>query len=81
MNLAEFNALKIGDKVENAMTNGEGIVSAVHEARGRIVAGTVTVKWGPNGGVIEFSYTAHSTAWFHWNKVEPIPDHGNEITA
>lgn len=78
MNLREFNALKVGDEVENAMTNGAGTVSAVYEPRsGRVVS----VKWGGrpqrlNSGV-EFSYSVQSTAWMHWNKVvEPsgVPD-------
>lgn len=68
MNLFDFNRLAIGDKVENAMTHGEGTVSDVREVRsGRVVS----VKWGP-GQTLEFSYTMHSTAWMHWNKVEPV---------
>lgn len=66
MNLSEFNALVVGDKVENAMTRGEGTISGIRETRtGHIVS----VKWG---GTIEFSYPVHSTAWYHWNKVEPV---------
>lgn len=80
MNLAEFNALAIGDEVENAMTQNTGTVSAVYVPRsGRVVS----VKWGsahPPHGAMEFSYSVHSTAWYHWNKVEPAvagPAHAN----
>lgn len=71
MNLREFNALKIGDKVENGITSGEGTVSAVQELRtGRVVL----VKWGATGiaGGVEFTYPVQSTAWTHWNVA---PDH------
>lgn len=72
MNHKEFTALKVGDKIENAMTHGEGVVSVVTELRSDRA---VSVKWGashpPHGG-IEFSYSTHSTAWMHWNKVPPI---------
>lgn len=70
MNYKEFTALKVGDKIENAMTHGEGVVSKVVELRSDRA---VSVKWGashpPHGGM-EFSYATHSTAWMHWNKVE-----------
>lgn len=65
MNLREFSALEIGDQIENAMTNGNGTVSAVRVSR---ADRSVSVKWGPSG--IEFSYGVHSTAWMHWNKVD-----------
>lgn len=80
MNLREFNALEIGDQVENAMTNGKGTVSEVTEPRsGRVVR----VKWGPVSSMavgpefsysvrstVEFSYPVQSTAWMHWSKVD-----------
>lgn len=67
MNLREFNALKVGDQVENAMTNGKGTVCEVAEIRtGR----AVSVKW--SDGNITFPYATQSTAWMHWSKVEDI---------
>lgn len=63
MNLQEFLALEIGDKIENAMTSGEGTVTAVAPfGSDRLVS----VEWGPTG--IKFSYSVHSTAWFHWSR-------------
>lgn len=64
MNLREFNALKVGDKIENVMTHGEGTVSTVvDQPRTRIVS----VKWSLGGNGIEYSYSTHSTAWMHWS--------------
>lgn len=71
MDLAEFNALGVGDKIENAMTNGRGTVSKVVD-HGRPGGRIVSVKWGPGGGIIEFSYHTFSTAWCHWSMVEEI---------
>lgn len=71
MNLQEFSALKVGDQVENPMTNGKGTISAV---RPSWVDRSVSVKWGPVASMLvgpEFSYGVHSTAWMHWNKIEP----------
>lgn len=67
MKLSEFNALVTGDQVENAMTNGKGTVSKVHDRRpgDRVVS----VQWGAGTGP-EFSYATQSTAWFHWSKVD-----------
>lgn len=74
MNLREFNALSVGDEVENTMlANGKGTVSGVNELRsGRVV----WITW--NGCSPEFSFSVHSTAWMHWNKVEP--DHSDVLT-
>lgn len=64
MNLQQFNALETGDKIINAMTNGEGTVTAVAELRHR--QRIVKVKWGDGPGSVEFTYATHSTAWMHW---------------
>jgi hypothetical protein len=64
MNVQEFAALKVGDKIDNAMSSSQGEVTEVN-AQG------VRVRWGlGNTGAITFLYTVQSTAWFHWSKVE-----------
>ena len=68
MNLVEFNALKAGDRIENAMSNSRGEVVAA-DARG------VLVRWdGLAPGLLELrdgvgtvrTYSRYSTIWFHW---------------
>lgn len=71
MNLIEFNALKPGDKIENAMSNSSGEVVEVFP-------GIVKVRWIAHGGGAAFdgvprTYSVHSTIWFHWSKVEELP--------
>lgn len=61
MNLKEFAALKVGDKIENPTTGGMGTVSAVADAG-------VKVQWGVSA--LEFFYSVNTTAWMHWRKVE-----------
>lgn len=70
MNLVEFNALKPGDKIENAMSNSSGEVTEVNQ-------GIVKVRWlrdGSGDGTPSLAavrtYSVHSTIWFHWSKVE-----------
>lgn len=67
MNLQEFAALKVGDKIENhAFGIHAGEVTAVTD-RG------VRVKWGgPGTTAIDFFYSVQGTAWFHWSKVQEI---------
>jgi len=65
MNLKQFAALKVGDKLTNDMAHSVGEVTEVTE-RG------VRVRWGlGNSSAISFGYTVQSTAWFHWDLVEP----------
>lgn len=70
MNLIEFNALKPGDKIENAMSNSSGEVVEVNR-------GIVKVRWFGSGPTARSlltgsvrTYSVHSTIWFHWSKVE-----------
>jgi len=68
MNLKQFAALKVGDKLTNDMAHSVGEVTEVTE-RG------VRVRWGlGNSSAISFGYTVQSTAWFHWDLVEPEGD-------
>ena len=60
MNFKEFAALKAGDKIENAMTNSKGEVAEVTKYG-------LEVTWG---GPLKFFYSAASTAWMHWSKVD-----------
>lgn len=72
MNLQQFAALKVGDRISNDMTSGEGVVTKAD------VIG-IKVAWGPNpntAGAVEWSYTPQSTAWFHWSKIRDCPNGG-----
>lgn len=66
MNIEQFAALKVGDKVQNGINPG---------APGEVVETTergVRVVWGArHNAETAFSYLATGTAWFHWNKLEP----------
>lgn len=80
MDLKQFAALKVGDRIENHMSNSTGEVVSIDETGVRlrwIGAGVV----GSNAPT--WHYPVNSTAWFHWNKVEPegagrpVPKHGS----
>lgn len=60
MNLQEFSALKVGDRVCNPMNGSEGVVSETPP-------NGVKVIWGRS--TLEFTYTVVSTAWMHWGRV------------
>jgi hypothetical protein len=68
LNLAEFNALKPGDKIEIGML--QPTVGEVVEADKT----GVRVKWDGTGlhpayaGAVRH-YSRYSTIWFHWRKV------------
>lgn len=61
MNLQEFAALKVGDKIVNGMTNSDATVAELKD-------NGVVLHWGNNP--MPFFYGAASTAWFHWEKTE-----------
>lgn len=63
MNVQEFAALKVGDKVLNNML-GERPSGRVTEVNDK----GVRISWG--GTATTFHYPVNSTAWFHWSKVE-----------
>lgn len=65
MNLQEFSALKVGDKIENPSTGagGEGEVTEV-------TSNGVRVVWGRrHERETKFFYSVVSTAWMNWNKL------------
>lgn len=66
MNLQEFSALKVGDKIENPSSQSSGEVTETTN-RG------VRVRWGTGapGNSVTFFYDVQGTTWFHWNKIEP----------
>lgn len=68
MNLNEFNALKPGDRIENAMSGSTGEVVEA-DTKG------VRVCWGlaPDTATGSRHYSRFSTIWFHWSKVEADP--------
>ena len=65
MNIKEFAALKVGDKIENAAHGGASI--------GEIVEATdsgVRVVWGPrHDREHKFFYSVVGTSWLEWIKV------------
>lgn len=74
MNLKEFAALKIGDKVANAMSQSTGEVTEVTDQG-------VRVRWDHNRAgpgsesrqPVTFLYVVNGTSWFHWSKLEELP--------
>lgn len=70
MNIKEFAALKVGDKIESPAHGGASV--------GEIVETTpsgVRVVWGPrHTSEHRFFYPVVGTAWMQWNKVDaPAP--------
>lgn len=67
MNLQEFAALCVGDKVENHSLSGSGTGEVV-----QVTEKGVRVVWGPrNDRETQFFYAVMGTQWFNWSKVEP----------
>lgn len=65
MNLQEFSALKIGDKIQNlSLGGGTGEVVETTDSGVRVVWGEVT----PNA--TRFFFSVVGTSWMHWNKVD-----------
>lgn len=62
MNLKEFAALKVGDKIDNLFAGSHGEVVEVTST-------TVLVRW--HKGTAPRTYGANTTAWMHWDKAEP----------
>lgn len=70
MNIQEFGALKVGDKICNPMLNNSvGVVSA-------ILNYGVKVQWPPS--TTEFEVPVNSTTWMHWNKVDAVQQTAEE---
>lgn len=69
MNMQEFAALKVGDKIENPMSPGSTAEVVETTDTG------VRIVWGArHPHETRFYYSANSTAWMHWNKVEDNAD-------
>lgn len=64
MNLKEFAALAVGDKIENPATgSGSGEVVEATDSGVRVV-------WGQRGEhEHKFFYSVVGTAWMNWNKL------------
>lgn len=64
MNLHEFSALKVGDKIENASTGNTGEVTETTSSGVRVV-------WGPrHEHETRFFYSVQTTAWMSWARPE-----------
>ena len=63
MNITEFAALKVGDKMEIPANGSRGVVTATDDTG-------VKVVWGSVPGSVEFRYPVNSTAWMQWSKVD-----------
>ena len=72
MNIKEFAALKVGDLIDNAASNSRGEVVSIDETGIRlrwVGAGRPDIP----GNAVTWHYSAQSTAWFNWSKVEDVP--------
>lgn len=63
MTLQEFAALKVGDQIENLMSNSRGVASEVTDKGVRVTWGE---RYKTPAGIMSFAYTVNSTAWMHW---------------
>ncbi len=60
MNLQEFSELKVGDKIDNPMSQSHGTVTE------RTKDG-VRVRWSRGEPThVTFLYVVNSTSWMHW---------------
>lgn len=65
MNINEFAALKVGDKIECPMNNVSGSVGEVAE----VTDTGIRVVWGSrHANETRFYYSVNSTAWMHWSQ-------------
>lgn len=64
MNLQEFSALKVGDKIENPSVGGGGVGEVVETT-----SSGVRVVWGErHDRETRFFYSVVSTAWMNWTR-------------
>jgi hypothetical protein len=59
MNIKEFAALKVGDRIANPMAGTAGTVTDTDE-------GGITVRWDGTDNSLTRYYGAVTTAWMHW---------------
>lgn len=62
MNLKEFAALKIGDKIENLMADSKGEVVEVDASGVRVCWG-----WKTDAPGATRHYSVNTTIWMHWS--------------
>lgn len=65
MNINQFLALKVGDRIRNAMADTAGTVTTLMLDRRRQQDG-VWIKWDGTTDETARSFTKHTTAWMHW---------------
>lgn len=66
MNLKEFAALKVGDKISNDMqgSTSHGEVTSISDSGVRVV-------WGKRHNTeTPFFYSVNTTAWMHWTRLD-----------
>jgi hypothetical protein len=69
MNVNEFAALKVGDKIENRSVGGGVSAGEIVEC----TASGVRVVWGDrHEREHSFFYSVVGTAWTHWNKINVV---------
>lgn len=74
MNVQEFAALKVGDRIECPMNNmSAGEITAVEKMGVRVRWGMVATANAPT-----FFYSVQGTAWFHWSKVNMFAPHASD---
>lgn len=74
MNVKEFAALKVGDKIANDMSSSRGEVTEVNDQGVRVAWGPVPSDSGMTAVRVTFQYVVNSTSWFHWSKLEELPN-------
>lgn len=67
MNLQEFAALKVGDKVANDMSHSHGEVVEVLDGGVRVAWHGADKPVSP-GNLVTWFYGVNSTTWMHWTK-------------
>ena len=61
MNITEFAALKVGDRISNPFSEASGTVTAVFDTG-------VSVLWDGSKPDLARHYAVNSTIWMHWTK-------------
>lgn len=68
MNIQEFVALTVGDKVSNTVSGSTSIGEVTS-----VTPSGVRVVWGKRHATeTPFFYSVQTTAWMHWTKTEPL---------
>lgn len=75
MNLTEFNALKAGDRIENAMSGSTGEVVEADSKGVQVRWNVMPWRAGHDAPGVLRHYSRFSTIWFHWSKIENVSAH------